>query len=181
MRYADSGGVSAAERIERERVRLVAAEMFAEGISVAEVAGRLRVTPKSVRLWKRRWREGGPQALVSAGHPGQRCRLEAADIERLETALDAGPASWGYVADQRWTLVRIVALIKRLFGADYSVPGAYYLLRRLGWSAQVPVAHSVKRDDEAIATWVKTTWPVVKAPRRPREPGSVSKMKPARG
>src|SRR3712207_2890820 len=101
MRYADSGGASAAERIEREQVRLAAAEMFAQGISVAEVADRLRVTPKSVRLWKRRWQSGGPQALASTGHPEQRCRLDAGQIERLEAALDAGPVSWGYVDDQR--------------------------------------------------------------------------------
>jgi transposase len=154
--------------------------MFAQGIDVAEVADRLRVTMKSVRLWKHRWKADGVQGLASVGHPGQRCRLGAADIERLETALDAGPASWGYVEDRRWTLARIAALIKRLFGADYSLPGTYYLLHRLGWSAQVPVARSVKRDEDAIATWVKDTWPQVKAPRRPREPGSVSKTKQAR-
>ena len=43
MRYPDGGGLSAAGRARREKVRLQAAEWFAEGVTPPEVARRLRV------------------------------------------------------------------------------------------------------------------------------------------
>jgi putative transposase len=43
MRYPDGGGLSAAERVRRENVRLQAAEWFAEGVEPPEVARRLQV------------------------------------------------------------------------------------------------------------------------------------------
>jgi putative transposase len=42
MRYADGGGLTAAERACREQVRLAAAELIEAGASDREVAGRLR-------------------------------------------------------------------------------------------------------------------------------------------
>jgi hypothetical protein len=40
MRYPDSGGLTAAERVRREKVRLEAADMIEARASDAEVAGR---------------------------------------------------------------------------------------------------------------------------------------------
>ena len=48
MRYADSGGLTARERVGRERVRLVAARMFVDGASNGQVAEGLWVSPRSV-------------------------------------------------------------------------------------------------------------------------------------
>jgi predicted RNA polymerase sigma factor len=47
MRYPDGGGLSAAGRARREKVRLRAAERFAEGVTPPEVARRLRVSCNS--------------------------------------------------------------------------------------------------------------------------------------
>ena len=44
MRYPDGGGLTAAGRVRREKVRLQAAEWFAEGVEPPEVARRLRVS-----------------------------------------------------------------------------------------------------------------------------------------
>src|SRR6266498_756473 len=48
MRYPDGGGLSAQGRVRREAVRLQAAGWFAEGVSVPEVARRLRVSQTAV-------------------------------------------------------------------------------------------------------------------------------------
>ena len=42
MRYPDGGGLDAAERARRERVRLAAAEMIEAGASDREIAKRFR-------------------------------------------------------------------------------------------------------------------------------------------
>ncbi|MEU4094809.1 winged helix-turn-helix domain-containing protein [Streptomyces sp. NPDC026673] len=52
-----------------------------------------------------------------------------------------------------------------------TVPGVCLLLHRHGWSPQVPDRRAVQCHDEAVATWVKETWPAVEPPRRRSGPG----------
>jgi transposase len=53
MRYPDGGGLTAAERGRRERVRLEAAQLIEAGASDREVAKRFRVSRMSVNRWRR--------------------------------------------------------------------------------------------------------------------------------
>lgn len=180
MRYADGGGLTAAERAKREQVRLQAAEMYEQGVRPPEVAKRLRVSRKSAYAWYAAWRDGGVRALASKGAQGLPCRLDAGQLARLAKELERGPAAHGWVEDQRWTLARIAQLIEKLFQVKYrSLRGVSYLLHRIGFSPQVPVHRAAERDEEAIATWRKEVWPQVKRPRGPRTHGSASKTSPA--
>jgi putative transposase len=179
MRYPDGGGLTPAARAKREQVRLEAAGLFAAGVSPPEVARKLRVSCKSAYVWHRVWRTERVEALEPKGPRGPRCRLSEAQVQRLEAALDAGPAVWGWTEDQRWTLARVVALIGRLFHVTYTPRGVSYLLHRLGWSPQAPQRKAAERDDEAIATWVKDTWPLAGPPRGTRTRGSASPTKQA--
>ncbi len=52
----DGGGLSAAGRARREKVRLQAAEWFAEGVTPPEAARRLRVSSNACRQFE----HGGP-------------------------------------------------------------------------------------------------------------------------
>jgi transposase-like protein len=67
MRYAHRGGYTPAGQQRRERLRLQAAEGFARGDTITEIAHDLRVTEGSVRRWHRAWRDGGTAALRSKG------------------------------------------------------------------------------------------------------------------
>ncbi|MFF7859385.1 helix-turn-helix domain-containing protein, partial [Streptomyces sp. NPDC007904] len=53
MRYPRGGGLTAERRAFRERIRIEAAEMFAEGQDNATVAKELRVSVRSVQRWRR--------------------------------------------------------------------------------------------------------------------------------
>ena len=93
------------------------------------------------------------------------CKLSDAHLDRLADELDRGPAAqdWaGWTSDQRWTLARVAALIRRLFEVDYTLRGVSYLLRRIGWTPQVPTRRAVERDEDAIAAWRTTTWAKVR-------------------
>jgi transposase len=162
MRYPDSGGLSAEGQARREMVRLQAAQMFAQDASPVQVACRLRVSTKSAYQWRRRWRAGGQGALASAGPGGCRCRLTGAQLARLRAALEAGPAAWGWIEDQRWTLPRVTTLIGRLFHVRYTPRGTSYLLSRMGFTPQVPVHRAMERDEAAIAAWRAQTWAKVR-------------------
>jgi transposase len=158
MRYADGGGLTAQGRARRERVRLHAAQMFAQDMDPAAIAGSLRVSTKSVYQWRRAWRAGGVAALASKGPGGNPCKLDGEQLTRLRAALDAGPAAYGWACDQRWTLARVATLIERLSGVSYSLRGTSFLLHRLGFSPQVPAHRAVERNEDAIAEWRTATW-----------------------
>jgi transposase len=162
MRYADGGGLTAQGRARRAKVRLRAAEMFAQDADPARVASELRVSTKSVYAWRRAWRAGGEAALASKGAGGNGCKLDGAQLGQLAAALEAGPAASGWAEDQRWTLARAAALAGRLFGVSYSLKGMSLLLRRLGFTPQVPVHRAVERDEAAIAEWRAVTWAKVR-------------------
>jgi transposase len=179
MRYPDGGGLDAAERARREKVRLAAAEMIQAGASDREIARHFRVSRMSVNRWRRALASGGRQALASKGAGGAKCKLTPAQVAGLEQILDAGPAAAGY-ADQCWTLARVADQVWRRFGVEYTLAGMDVLLHRIGWTVQVPARRAAERDEDAIARWREDTWPVIKAPRRTWAPGWSSKTSPAR-
>ena len=123
MRYGDGGGLTAAERARRERVRLEAAELIEAGTSDLEVARRFRVSRMSANLWRRALAAGGRDALATKGAGGAKCKLTDVQLAELEAALDAGPAAWGWDEDQCWTLARISDLVLRRFRVDYTLAG----------------------------------------------------------
>lgn len=180
MRYAQRGGYTPAEQRRRERVRMQAAERFAGGDGVAAVARDLRVTERTVRRWRAAWRQGGVEALRSRG-PVSRERLSPRQWTRLESELMRGPLAHGFADDQRWTLRRIKTLIGRLFHVGYTVEGVWRLMRRHGWSCQVPVRQAMERDPEAIAVWKNQVWPREKAPHASWAPTSASRTRRGRG
>ena len=177
MRYAQGGGLTAEGRRRREQVRLAAVERFERRVPVPEIAAELRVSERSVQRWRRAWEAGGAPGLASKGQAA-RCRLEEAQLAELDRLLEAGPAAAGW-QDQRWTLARVRDLIAAKFKVAYTVPGTWYLLRRLGWTCQLGARRAVERDDGAIEVWKKQTWPRVKEQRRPLAAGSSSKTSPA--
>jgi transposase len=70
VRYPDGGGLTAAERARRERVRVAAAELIEAGASDREVARRFRVSQMSANRWRRALAAGGRSALASKGAGG---------------------------------------------------------------------------------------------------------------
>jgi transposase len=180
MRYPDGGGLTAAERKRREAVRMAAAEDFAAGAGLTEIAVKYRVSRMSAWRWHRDFAAGGREALLSKG-PAARCRLDERELALLEELLAAGPAAHGWQEDQRWTLQRVCVLVAERFGIAYTLKGMALVLHRLGWSVQVPAHRARERDPAAIATWVKQTWPAAKRPRATWGPGWSLRTRPAKG
>jgi putative transposase len=183
MRYPDGGGLTAVERAppgegaaggggaDRGRGRrpgdceAVPAEPYA-GEPVAARAGRGRPAGAGAR---RRGRgevqaDPGPAGRAGSGAGGR----------------PGGPC--GY-AGQCWTLARIADQVWRRFGAEYTMAGMDVLLRRIGWSVQVPARRAAERDEARIAAWREEReerWPVVKGRQRTWAPGWSSRTNRAR-
>ena len=158
MRYPDGGGLDAAERARRERVRLAAAEMIEAGVGDREIARRFRVSRMSVNRWRRALAAGGREALASKGASGAQCKLTEAQAAELEAVLEQGPAAAGY-ADHCWTLARVTDQVWRRFGVEDTLAGTDVLLHRLGWTVRVPARRVAERDEGKIAGG-GGTWPV---------------------
>ena len=156
-----------------------AAERFARGDGIGEIARDLRVTEGSVRRWHKAWQDGGAEALRSRG-PVSREKLSPQQWVRLEAELGKGPLAHGFANDQRWTLGRIKTLIGRLFHIGYTPEGVWKLMRRHGWSCQVPVRQALERDEDAVAVWKDQVWPDIKAPLVTWAPTSASRTRQAR-
>jgi transposase len=180
MRYGQRGGYTPAGQERRERLRLGAAERFARGDATAAIAADLLVTERTVRRWRQAWRDGGTAAPRSRG-PVSRERLSPQQWARLEAGLRRGPLAHGFAGDQRWTLGRIKTLTGKLFHIGYTVEGTWKLMRRHGWSCQVPVRQAMERDDAAVAVWKDQVWPDIKEPRATWAPSSASRTRRARG
>jgi transposase len=174
MRYGDGGGLDEVRRLRREQVRRQAAEMFAAGVGPVEVARELEVSTKSAYQWRRVWVAGGSGALASKGPSGPDPILSDEQLAVLRDRLDAGPGAAGYDDDQRWTLARVAEQVTDLFGLRVAVTTVWQAMRRLGYTAQMPIHRGVERDEQAIAAWRRYQWPALK-PLPPGETrGSVS-------
>jgi transposase-like protein len=86
MRYPHGGGLDAAERARRERVRLAAAEMIEAGASDREVARRFRVSRMSANRWRRALAAGGRAALASKGPGGGPAKRSLANLAKRNIA-----------------------------------------------------------------------------------------------
>ncbi len=80
-------------------------------------------------------------------------------------ALQRGPAAYGWIEGQRWTLPRITRPVFELFRVRYTPRGVSYLLHRIGYSPQVPQHVAVERDEAQVETWARVTWPDIKGLR----------------
>jgi putative transposase len=180
MRYGQRGGYTPAEQERREQLRLKTAERFARGDSTAAIAADLRVTARTVRRWRQACRRGGAVALRSRG-PVSRERLSPQQWARLEAELRKGPLAHGFAGDQQWTLGRIKTLIGKLFHIGYTVEGVWKLMRRHGWSCQVPVRQALERDEDTVAVWKAEVWPDIEPTPATWAPSSASRTRQARG
>jgi transposase len=161
-----------------EERRRHAARLFRQGLSQAEVARALQVSRQSVSRWHRAWREGGVAALKKAERAGRPPLLTGADLKRVERRLLKGAEANGFPTEL-WTLERVVEVIAIETGVEYHPGHVWRLLRQMGWSLQKPARRALERDEEAIARWVRETWPEVKKTPPASRPGSSSRTSPA--
>ena len=102
-----------------EKRRLEAVRLLVEkGWSQSEAARRVRAARHSVSRWVGEHRKRGLAGLRKAGRAGRKPRLDAAQLERLESLLLEGPEARGFPTP-RWTCPRIACLIADQFGVGY--------------------------------------------------------------
>jgi transposase len=163
---------------ELEIRRRIAARLFTEDVTLADIARCVDASVSSVRRWKKAWKTGGAAALAAKPHPGPRSKLSLDQQEQLCDLLVVGARASGYDTDL-WTCRRVAALIERNFGVVYHFNHVGRLLHALGFSPQKPLRRARERDEEAIERWRREDWPRIKKRDDACKPASCFSMKPA--
>ena len=153
-----------------------AADLFAKGVSQADIGRELKVSHQTVSDWHKLWKLGGKPALRRTGEPGRPRKVTDADLAKVARALEKGPKANGYPTGL-WTLARIAEVIEKATGVKYHPGHVWKVLRRMGWSRQRPARQATERDDEAIEQWVNDRWPKVKKTLGPGARGSSSRTR----
>lgn len=143
-----------------EKRRLKAVPYFKQKWSERRIAEKLGVSGPSVHDWKVAWKEDGRDGL-KAGHYGRVSRLTPKKEALVRKNILKGADEQGFSGDF-WTLKRLTIGIKRWTGVAYEDRSVWHVLKRLGFSCQKPIKRARERDEEAIQTWLSTTWPKVK-------------------
>src|SRR5437899_695589 len=73
-----------------EQRRLQAADLFERDVIPAEIARQVGVSHQIVSDWRKAWRQGGREALRSAGRAGRKPKLSDEQLAVVETALMSG-------------------------------------------------------------------------------------------
>ena len=162
---------------ELEVRRRIAARLFTEDVTAADIARCVDASESSVRRWKRAWKAGGMAALAAKPHSGPPAKLSEDQREQLCDLLVEGARAAGYDADL-WTCRRVTALVERRFGVSYHFNHVGRLLHALGFSPQKPLRRARERDEEAIERWRREDWPRIKKGELSKKLASFSSMKP---
>jgi transposase len=145
-----------------EKRRRQAIAMLRSGKTYRAVAQTLKASLSSVVRWYQAYRKNGRQGIRSRRKWGRPSLLTDQQKERLKRTLLAGASAAGHATDL-WTLKRIVRLIRADYGVQYTHVGVWKLLRNdFGWSYQKPQRRALQRNEKAIASWKRRTWPSLK-------------------
>lgn len=149
-------------REQMEERRLAGGRLLQAGqLSQAEIARSLGVSRATVSDWSKRLRTGGLRRLRRRRAPGRTAKLTKAQQATLRRTLQRGARAAGFDTE-RWTLRRVQQVIARQFGVNYHPNYLNRLLKRLGWSPQVPLSRAVERDEDLIRAWLAHDWERIK-------------------
>ena len=147
----------ALEKRRLEAVRLVLEQDWSQ----SQAARRVKAAQQSVSRWVGQYRARGSAGLRQAERAGRKPLLDAAQLEHLVSLLLQGPEAHGFPTPL-WSCPRVARLIADEFGVRYHEGHVWKILRALNWSPQRLVGKARERNEEAIRTWKRKTWPAIK-------------------
>jgi transposase len=128
--------------------------LLAQGQASAQVAVVTGYTVNWIRLLARRYNQHGPTGLGDRRHanPGATGLLSAAQRLALAAALHQPPADGGV-----WTGPKVAAWMAATLGRPVHPQRGWEMLRRLGFTLQVPRPRHAKADPVAQAAFKKSS------------------------
>jgi transposase len=151
---------------EATRKRIRAGRLLQRGKRPAEIAATVGVVRQTVYRWKAVLENEGFEALRALGGPGPKAQMTPADLAALRRIVMQSPTQHGF-GTELWTLKRVGALIERLYGVRFGQTNVWRILGSLGFSPQKPEKRAIERNEDAVRSWKRSTWPALK--KKPSE------------
>jgi len=151
---------------EATKKRLRAGRMLLAGKSCAEAALAVGVARQTVHTWKRLLDEGGIDALREVRERGRPAQLDEQQLAAVRAALLQSPTEHGF-GTELWTLKRVGSVIERMHGVRFGQTQIWRILGSLGFSPQKPEKRAIERNEDAVRSWKRSTWPALK--KKPSE------------
>lgn len=149
-------------RPQMEERRMEGAKLLRRGKMTQEaIAQRLGVSRISVNKWQQQLRVEGIQGLKAKISSGRPSKLSPIQQQGLVQVLRQGAIAAGFPTD-RWTLPRIRQVIRKEFAVEYHSKYLNRLLKRLGWTVQIPLDQAAERDEALVRAWLEQDWPRIK-------------------
>ncbi len=156
---------------EAAKKRVKAGRMLLAGKGCAEVALAVGVARQTMYTWKSVLDEGGIDALREVPERGRPAQLDAQQLATVRTAILQSPTEHGF-GTQLWTLKRVGVVIQRMHGVHFGQTNVWRILGSLGFSPQKPEKRAIERNDDAVRSWKRRTWPALK--KKPSEKAAKS-------
>ncbi len=112
----------------REARRRRAWKLDQRNWSQRRIAASLGVTQGAVSQWLKCAREGGVDAVRRHPSPGRRAALTREQLGQIPVLLARGAEAFGFESNG-WTLLRVAAVLKQVFGVSYHPAHVSRLLR----------------------------------------------------
>jgi transposase len=132
--------------------------LLRSGVSQAEVARRLGVTPVAVFHWRVAAEEGGSAALRAVPRSGRPTLVPREKLATLPDLLAKGALTYGFSTDL-WTIPRIIEVTEAEWGVRYTESARWRLLTRPGLSWQRPRRQAREKNEQAVRNWRNRSWP----------------------
>jgi transposase len=149
-----------------------ALDLAQRGWTQRDIAVALDASEGAVSRWLAAARRGGSQALRSRPGRGIKPKLAPEQIRLIPDFLWHGAEAYGFRGEV-WTCDRVARVIHEEFGVSYSKSQVSRLLKRLGWTPQVPITRAIQRDEEAIERRRVESWHALKEKARRERRGLV--------
>jgi transposase len=162
----ENAGMARTGMSEVTKKRVKAGRMLLAGKGCAEVALAVGVARQTVYTWKKLLDEGGIDALREVPERGRPAQLDAQQLAAVRAAVLQNPTEHGF-GTELWTLKRVGSVIERMHGVRFSQTQVWRILGSLGFSPQKPEKRAIERNEDAVRSWKRNTWPALK--KKPSE------------
>ncbi len=130
------------------------------------MAKALGVARQTVYTWKGLLDDGGIDALRAVPERGRPAQLDEQQLATVRASLLRSPTEYGF-GSELWTLKRVGTVIECLHGVRFGQTQVWRILGSLGFSPQKPEKRAMERNEDAVRSWKRSTWPSLK--KKPSE------------
>jgi transposase len=143
--------------------RLVAVQLYENGMSADQIAEAMNVGRSTVFAWIDKYRTGGLAAISTKIASGRPTTLDDSEMVRLYTMINGKDPRIHSFGMALWTRSLIRDLIKITFKKCVSLVTVGRILTKLGMSPQRPLSRSWKQDPERVERWKREEYPAIRA------------------